>query len=63
LNVFDIAGKEKIVIVNQEQNNGKYTVEFDATDLPSGVYFYRLEVTYDHKGEIYSDTKKMILIR
>lgn len=67
LKVFDISGKEIRVIVNQEQSEGKYSVEFNASTvaggLPSGVYFYRLEVTYEINGRTYSDTKKMILIR
>jgi hypothetical protein len=42
VNVFDISGKQVISLVNAKQSSGSYEVEFDAADLPSGVYFYSL---------------------
>jgi hypothetical protein len=42
LNVFDITGKLLASLVNARQSSGSYEVEFDAEDLPSGVYFYSL---------------------
>ncbi|MBZ0179287.1 MAG: T9SS type A sorting domain-containing protein, partial [Melioribacteraceae bacterium] len=44
-------------LVNKQQAAGKYSIEFDATNIPSGVYYYRIE-----SGN-YSDTKKMILLK
>ena len=55
--VFDIAGKEVAALVNEKQNAGTYIVTFDASNLSSGVYFYRLTT-----GE-FSETKKMILTK
>jgi len=55
--VYDILGKELIVLVNEKLNLGSYEIDWDGTDYTSGVYFYRL-VTKD-----YSETKRMVLIK
>lgn len=57
LKVYDILGKEIAILVNEKQSPGIYNVTFDASKLPSGMYFYKIE-TVD-----FSDTKKMILIK
>ncbi len=57
LSVYDILGREVAVLVNEERVAGKYSVEFDASNLTSGVYFSRL-----NSGE-YSSIKKMLLVR
>lgn len=57
LSVFDIIGKEVRTILNDWKTAGEYEVEFDGSDLPSGVYFYQL------KAGNYVETKKMILIK
>jgi hypothetical protein len=58
LKVFDILGKEVSVLVNGEMKAGEYKADFDASKLPSGVYFYKLT---SNKG--FSSTKKMILVK
>jgi len=55
--VYDVLGNEVKSLVNEKQNAGSYSVEFNAAALPSGVYFYKL-VT-----EKFSETKKMILVK
>ncbi len=40
--VFDIYGEEVAELVNEYQSTGNYTIKFNASALPSGVYFYRL---------------------
>ena len=57
LKVYDILGKEVKTLVNEILQAGTYSVRFDAGDLPSGVYFYRL------KAGDFSETKKMLLIK
>jgi hypothetical protein len=57
LTVFDITGREVAVLKNGSHPAGTYSVNFDATTLSSGVYFYRLSTPQ------FSDTKKMILIK
>ena len=57
LKVYDILGKEVATLVNKEQTTGTYEVNFDASNLPSGVYIYKMKA-----GE-YVETKKMILLK
>ncbi|NIT56993.1 MAG: T9SS type A sorting domain-containing protein [Aliifodinibius sp.] len=57
LSVFDILGKKVKGLVNTRQPTGTYSIQFDGSDLPSGVYWYRLKFEDDVA------TKKMLLIR
>lgn len=57
LKVFDVSGKQVAVLVNSYQNPGTYRLNFDAIDLPSGIYLYKLAC-----GE-YVETRKMLLIK
>ena len=62
--VYDILGKEVSRLVNGKLNAGSYIERWDGSNLPSGVYFYQLEI-YNEKSHIYEfiDVKKMILIK
>jgi hypothetical protein len=44
-------------LVNEEKEGGKYSVKFDATNLPSGIYFYKLQ------AGSFVETKKMVLMK
>jgi hypothetical protein len=55
--VFDVTGKEIATLINGEREPGTYEVTFDARNLPSGVYFYKITA-----GE-FTDTKKLVLIK
>jgi uncharacterized delta-60 repeat protein len=55
--VFDAIGKEVLTLVNEQLAAGIYELTVDGSDLPSGLYFYRLV------SSGFSDTKKMILIK
>jgi photosystem II stability/assembly factor-like uncharacterized protein len=55
--VYDVLGKEIKTLLNDYKRAGTYEIDFDATSLPSGVYFYRMI------SGSYSETKKMILLR
>ena len=57
LKVFDVLGSEIATLVNEENPSGRYKAEFDATDLPSGIYFYRLQ------AGSFVETKKMMLLK
>lgn len=57
LKVFDLLGKEVVVLVNQKQSPGDYEIKFDGGKLSSGIYFYKLTA-----GD-FSDVKSMILIK
>ena len=60
---YDITGKEIQVMVNQRQQPGEYEVDFMGKFSASGVYFYRLEVTDDKSKQLYTETKKMMLLK
>jgi hypothetical protein len=57
LKVFDILGREVVELINEKQNPGFYEVSFNASGLPSGVYFYTLKT-----GE-FKETKKLLLLK
>ena len=57
LRVYDIEGKEVATLVNEIMPAGKYAVEFNATDLSSGVYFYTMKA-----GE-FQKTLRMVVVR
>ena len=57
LKVYDVLGNEVKTLVNENKQAGRYTIEFDGSGLPSGIYFYKLTV----KG--FSDIKKMTLLK
>jgi hypothetical protein len=57
LKVFDMLGREVAVIVNEVKNQGSYRVDFNASELAGGVYFYKLQ------SGSYTDVKKMVLIK
>ena len=57
LKVYDALGREVATLVNAKQTPGKYSVQFDATELPSGIYYYTL------RAGNFVQTKKMILMK
>ena len=57
IKVYDVTGREVAALVDKMQDAGYYTVEFDGSNLASGVYFYRMNA-----GN-FSDIKKIILIK
>ena len=58
LKMYNTLGQEIQTLVNKSQVAGKYTISFDAQNLSSGIYFYKLQV-----GSSFVQTKKMILMR
>jgi photosystem II stability/assembly factor-like uncharacterized protein len=57
LTVFDLLGREVTSLVKEELKPGTYEVDWNASNYPSGVYFYKLT-----SGN-YTETKKMILLK
>jgi hypothetical protein len=55
--VYDLLGREITRLVNDVKLPGEYSVDFDGTNIASGVYFYKLDVNG------FSDVKKMLLIK
>lgn len=57
ITIYDAIGREISNIVDERLNAGKYSVDWNAANYPSGVYFYRLQT------DNFSETKKMILLK
>ncbi|MDP2209250.1 MAG: T9SS type A sorting domain-containing protein [Bacteroidota bacterium] len=57
LKVYNMLGQEVATLVNEKREAGRYEVEFNASTLPSGVYFYRLQT------ETFTETKKLLLLK
>jgi len=58
LRITNVSGIEVKVLVKERQNSGNYTIQFDGSGLPSGIYFYSLFIDGERV-----DTKKMVLVR
>ena len=57
LKVYDILGREVATLVNEQKAAGNYEVKFDASDMASGIYLYKLQV------KEFMQTRNMILLR
>ena len=57
LKIYDMLGREIKTLVNKQEKPGNYSVQFNADNLPSGIYFYRLQAGG------FAQTKKMILLK
>ncbi|MBI4547437.1 MAG: T9SS type A sorting domain-containing protein [Ignavibacteriae bacterium] len=57
LKVFNILGQEIVTLLNEVKEPGEYTVEWDASEFSSGVYFYRM------RAGNFTDVKKMLLAK
>ncbi len=57
LKVYDVLGSEIETLINEEKPVGSYEVDFDASNLSSGIYFFRL------KAGSFVETKKMVLLK
>jgi hypothetical protein len=57
LSVYNILGEKIVTLVNQDMKAGKYVIKFDASQLASGIYFYRIDTG------VYTSVKKMILLK
>ena len=57
ITIFDILGRDVITLVNEIQIAGYYTIDFNASNLASGIYYYRMS------ANDFSITKKMMLIK
>ncbi|NOS84723.1 MAG: T9SS type A sorting domain-containing protein [Ignavibacteria bacterium] len=55
--VYDVLGKEVMILVNEKMSAGSFKVDLDGSGLSSGTYFYKLET------ESFSDVKKMVLVK
>ncbi len=57
LNIYNVLGTKLKELINEKKSAGDYSIEFNSENLPSGIYFYRLQT------DNFTDTKKMILLK
>jgi hypothetical protein len=57
IKVYDVLGREVMVLVNDVKQPGYYTIEFDGINFASGIYYYRME------SGTFTDVKKLMLIK
>jgi hypothetical protein len=57
LKVYDMLGRDVVTLADRFERAGDHSVSFDGSNLPSGVYFYRLQ------AETHSETKKLTLTK
>jgi len=65
LKIFDIRGNEVATVLDGEKSAGDHRLLFDAADLASGVYFYRIEAraSTPHAGQGFIEARKLLLIK
>ncbi|MFQ6115908.1 MAG: T9SS type A sorting domain-containing protein, partial [bacterium] len=56
--LYDVLGRQVVVLVNKRFEAGHYQVIFNAVNLSSGVYFYSIKI-----GEYYRTVKKMLILK
>jgi len=62
--VYNALGQKVAELINQEQSSGKYSVKFNASNLPSVVYIDRIAIHSDKlQASEFSDAKKMLLTK
>jgi hypothetical protein len=57
LKIYDVVGREVKTLVNEFKKASSYSIDFNASELTSGVYYYKLS------SENFSSVKKMLLIK
>jgi hypothetical protein len=57
IKVYDLTGQEIRSLVNEKKQPGKYTIDFDASSLPSGIYIYTI------KSQNFFLSRKMLLMK
>jgi hypothetical protein len=63
LKVYDVLGKEVMTLLDDVKEPGIYQANFNAANIASGTYFYRIDVKESIGGRAFSETKRMILLK
>ena len=56
LSIYNLLGQKVATLISSHHSQGNYQIEWDATGLPSGIYYYQLEYTY-------REVKKMLVVK
>jgi hypothetical protein len=63
MTIYDLLGREITQLANQQMLAGSYSVDWDASNYPSGVYFYKIEIDDPSTSLRVTETKKMVLVK
>ena len=64
ITIYDILGKEILLLDKGIQREGSYSVEFNTADLSSGIYFYKLEARdFENIDLLFEDTRRMVFVK
>jgi hypothetical protein len=64
LTIYDILGRKIETLLEKNQSEGNYSIAFNGVNLPSGVYFYRLEARgIEDRNSYFTQTKKMLILK
>jgi hypothetical protein len=65
LQIYDVTGREIATLVDEKSSAGDYRVKFNGKNLPSGIYFYRLNARDISKSakSLFSQTRKLVLLK
>ena len=56
-------GREVSNLINGDLRGGSYKVDYNALNLPSGAYFYKLNAVESITGQVYTETRAMMLVK
>ena len=63
LSIYDLTGRLVSKLVNNTESAGYHSVNFNASNLASGIYFYRIEAVSADGSKKFKDTKKLVLLK
>lgn len=63
IKIYDVLGREVRTLLNEMKHPGEHRLRFDAADLQSGVYFYRIITTQLHDGKTSEKSGKMVITK
>lgn len=63
ITLYDVTGRKIKDMINNYMSAGHYSIKIDGSSMPSGIYYYRLEVKNSNQKSIFSSTRKMALIK
>ena len=63
ISLYDVLGQEVKLLYNSTKSAGYHELTFDATNLASGIYFFRISATSTREIEAFVDTKKLMLMK
>ena len=63
ISIYDISGRKVEGLLGRRLVSGRHFIKYDASDLPSGMYFYSIVVNGMNGESLFSTTKKMVLMK